>query len=131
MADRAVLVDTSAWIEFFNRPNSPEKKAIDQLIDSDRATVCGVVLAELLQVTRTPKEFALVRDSLQALPYVEIDVRAWEKVGDLGFALRRKGITVPVTDLTVAALAQTHGLYVLTCDSHFQDIPGVQLVQPA
>ena len=129
MPEPRVMIDTSAWVEFFNRPDSPEKQTIDLLIDSDRAAVCGVTLAELLQGTRTQKEFHQVRDSLQALPYYEMDAAAWEKVGDLGFTLRRKGITMPVTDLAVAALALTHGMSVLACDSHFAEIPGLQFMQ--
>lgn len=40
-----VIVDTSTWIPFFNRPESAEKRAIDALIDADRAAMVGVVLA--------------------------------------------------------------------------------------
>jgi len=130
MPNDNVLVDTSAWIEFFNRPNSPEKRTIDLLIDSDRATVCGVVLAELLQGTKTQKEFRQVRDSIQALPFFEMDAAAWEKTGDLGFMLRRKGVTIPVTDLMVAALALLQDASVLTCDDHFAEIPNLHLTRP-
>jgi predicted nucleic acid-binding protein len=38
----------------------------------------------------------------------------------MGAALRKKGITMPVSDLLIAALAKTHALTVLTLDSHFQ-----------
>ncbi len=45
-----VIADTSVWIPFFNRPDSPEKAALDLLIDADEVVLVGVVLAELLQV---------------------------------------------------------------------------------
>ena len=44
-----VIADTSVWIPFFNRPDSPEKVAVDRLIDADEVALVGVVLAEWLQ----------------------------------------------------------------------------------
>ena len=35
-----VLVDTCIWVPFFNRPNSSEKQAVDELLDDDRALMC-------------------------------------------------------------------------------------------
>lgn len=37
-----VIVDTSAWIPFFNRPESTEKRIVDELIDRDEVAVVGV-----------------------------------------------------------------------------------------
>ena len=36
------------WASFFTKPTSPEKKVVDQLIDSDRIMLVGPVLAETL-----------------------------------------------------------------------------------
>jgi len=43
-----VLVDTCIWVSFFNRPQSREKQTVDELLDDDRATLIGPVLAEIL-----------------------------------------------------------------------------------
>lgn len=40
-----VIADTSVWIPFFNRPDSPEKATLDILIDADEIALVGVVLA--------------------------------------------------------------------------------------
>ncbi len=34
--DDWVIVDTCVWASFFTKPTSPEKRVVDQLIDSDR-----------------------------------------------------------------------------------------------
>lgn len=66
-----VIADTSVWIPFFNRPESPEKQAIDALIDADRLALVGVVLAELLQGCRTPKEANMILTKLTGLRFLE------------------------------------------------------------
>lgn len=76
-----VIADTSVWIKFFNRPDSPEKEALDQLIDADEVALVGVVLAELLQGCRTPSERDAVSESLLALPYFEVTQSTWMKAG--------------------------------------------------
>jgi len=55
-----VIVDTSIWIPFFNRPASREKLVLDAQIDADQALLVGVVLTEILQGCRTSRERALL-----------------------------------------------------------------------
>ena len=40
----------------------------------------------------------------------------------LAFELRRKGLTVPITDCVIAAASESAGGCVLTLDVHFQEI---------
>ena len=50
---RIVLIDTCIWVPFFNRPQSPEKKAVDALLDEDRGALIGPIVAEILPVSYT------------------------------------------------------------------------------
>jgi hypothetical protein len=43
-----VFVDTCIWASFFAKPGSPEKKAVDNLLDSDRAALVGPIISEIL-----------------------------------------------------------------------------------
>lgn len=43
----------------------------------------------------------------------------WDDAGDLGFALRRKGLTVKTLDLVIAVFALDAGVPLLTEDSDF------------
>lgn len=122
-----VVADTSVWIPFFTDPGSPEKRAIDDLIDARDLALVGVVLAELLQGCRTPKESEEVLDAVTALNFLETTFSAWRRAGELSASLRRKGITIPLTDLTIAALALEHRCQIFTLDPHFDRIPGVSL----
>ncbi|OQW34288.1 MAG: hypothetical protein A4E19_02170 [Nitrospira sp. SG-bin1] len=126
-----VIADTSVWIPFFNRPDSPEKAALDLLIDADEVVLVGVVLAELLQGCRTSSERDTLSDALLALPYREVTQSTWSRAGDVSAQLLRRGVTLPLSDLIIAALAIEHNCHVYSLDTHFRKIPGVRLHPPA
>lgn len=126
-----VIADTSVWISFFNRPTSVEKRTLDVLIDSDEVAMIGLVLAELLQGCRTPKERDALKETILALPYVEMTQPVWIRVGETSSALLRRGITLPIPDLIVAAVALEHQFEVYSLDNHFQKIPGLALYTPS
>jgi len=117
-----VIVDTSIWIEFFRNPLSPEKKEVDVLLDDDRAVLVGIVLAELLQGTRSQKEFELIKSALTALPFYEVSTQGWIKTGATASQLRKQGITIPLSDCLIAALAIENGCRVYSLDPHFEKI---------
>ncbi|MFZ5875803.1 MAG: type II toxin-antitoxin system VapC family toxin [Nitrospirota bacterium] len=118
-----VIADTSVWIEFFNRPQSVEKRNLDLLIDGDEVALIGVVLAELLQGCRAAKDRHEVTEAMLALPYIELTQTTWIRTGDLSSDLLRRGLTVPIPDLIIAAVALEHDCQVYSRDRHFQHIP--------
>jgi predicted nucleic acid-binding protein len=126
-----VIADTSVWIPFFNRPDSQEKRTLDALIDGDQLVLVGVVLAELIQGCRTGQEASLVLDHLTGLPFLETTFLTWKRTGELSFSLRRRGITLPLTDLIIAGIALEHDCQVFALDPHFTQIPGLKPYRPS
>lgn len=116
------MVDTSCWVEYFNRPEEEAANAVRVLIQADRAVLNGVILAELLQGARTAGEASELRYALGAVAWAETSREVYGRAGDLGFDLRRRGVTVPVTDCVIAASAETIGGRILTLDGHFEEI---------
>ena len=51
----------------------------------------------------------------------------WEKAGEISASLRRKSITIPLSDLIVSALAIFRGYEVFTIDPHFEQVHGLNL----
>ncbi len=70
MSTDLVLIDTCIWVPFFNRPQSAEKKAVDALLDEDRAVLIGPILAEILQGFRRDDRADWVASSLRGLPHL-------------------------------------------------------------
>lgn len=125
MANEPVLVDTSCWIEYFNRPGAEVATAVEAMVRDDRAALTGIVLVELLQGARTERELSEVHAALGAVVWIEATRETYARAGRLAFELRRKGITVPITDCVIAAASESAGGCVLTLDAHFQEISGI------
>jgi|LGVF01.1.fsa_nt_gb predicted nucleic acid-binding protein len=87
----------------------------------------GMVLAEILQGIKVQKEAMLVKESLNKLPYLEMTRDIWEKAGEISAFLRRKGVTIPLSDLIISALAISGGYEVFTIDPHFGQVHGLKL----
>ncbi len=126
MTRDGVIVDTSALIDFL-KGKEPNASAVASLITSKRIRITGIIMAELLQGTRTAEEELYVVEFLEGIPTIDITPHLWMKAGRLSCSLRRKGITLPLSDISIAVTAIDYDLSVFTLDAHFKDIPGVKL----
>ena len=122
-----ILVDTSAWVDYFNRPDSITGNSVEHILRKGRAVIGGIILTELLQGAKIKEEFDAILESMVVVPILETTLSTWVESGRISFTLRRKGITVPTTDLIIAALSLENDCLILTLDSHFHQIPGVKL----
>jgi len=116
------LVDTSVWVEFLRGEKTAIKKRLENLLDENRAVVSGIILAELLTRISDEKEQHFLEECFLGLPYLEATREIFATAGKMGSTLRKKGITMPLSDLLIASLAKTHALTVLTLDNHFQTL---------
>lgn len=82
----------------------------------------GMIRFEILGGTRTEEEFDRVKDRIGALEEISCDAELWESAGRLSFDLRRKGLTIPSTDILIAAAALKSESTLLHADSHFDII---------
>ncbi|RJQ56607.1 MAG: PIN domain nuclease [Nitrospiraceae bacterium] len=123
---KGILADTSIWIEFF-KPGTPMGKKLESLIIRNSASTCGIILFELLQGVRSEAEKIKISDALSNIPYLEMTRPLWQKSADMSASLKRKGLTLPLSDIIVAAIAIEHNLSVFTLDKHFEQIPGVKI----
>jgi predicted nucleic acid-binding protein len=114
------LIDTSAWLLALRKNFLPiAKDRIDHLLQEDVVITTGMVKLELLGGTKTKIEFQRLKARLDALDTVETDVRLWATAYELAFNLRRRGVTIPYTDILIAACALHTKAVVLHADAHF------------
>ena len=125
-----VLVDTSAWIEFFRRGGQEDvANCVAGLLASDAAATCGMIELELLQGLFA-HEAGRVRGLLQALHYIDLERADYLEAGDRLRALRTQGTTVPASDGLIATAAMRRELGLLSTDRHFLHFPGLKRVSP-
>lgn len=129
-APAMVFVDTCMWIEFFNRPRSIAKQVIEELIDDDRAVLIANVVVEILLGFRRDEHADWVAASLAGLHVFDVEWDDCRSAARLGRLLARNGHRIPLTDLTLAAVALRTGATVYTIDPHFDLFPSLPRFQP-
>jgi predicted nucleic acid-binding protein len=118
-----VLVDTSAWIEFF-RKKEPLHSVISGLMDDKRICCAGIILAELIQGAEGEKELKVLKDFRHVFEFLDDSVDLWQAAGELSNTLQRKGKSVGLSDCYLAVSAKAHKVKILTLDKHFDVIKG-------
>jgi len=121
MIDR-VLVDTSAWIDFFRKKDSTLHDLLAALLRETRALGTGIVVLELLRSAKTAKDFAYVSELFETIEVVYQSPSTYTDAGKMGYKLAREGHTLSVVDLLIAQLAIENEVQLLSLDKHFSII---------
>ena len=122
MGPEKILADTCIWIEYF-RGKSLLSEELRRLIQKGGLVITGPVVFELLQGAKNKKDADLIKEVTRGLPLLEVTHKIWLSAGDLYFDLRRKGVTIPPSDVLLAAMAIDNHWSLFTTDNHFDHIP--------
>jgi predicted nucleic acid-binding protein len=125
MKNDVFLVDTSTWLLALRKEFVPEvKELLDRLLRENSVITTGIIKLEIIGGARTEYEFQRLKSRFNALDAVKTDEPVWQKACELGFALRRKGVTIPHTDILIAACSLQSGSVIVHADAHFDLIAG-------
>jgi predicted nucleic acid-binding protein len=119
-----VLVDTTVWIDFFAGRNEPHVATLQDLIENEEdLSVCGVILAEVLQGIRSDTDFVKTKKYLGDLIFLPMRQATFLRAAEVYRSLRKKGITIrkPV-DCMIASVAIESGIRLLHNDRDFDHI---------
>jgi predicted nucleic acid-binding protein len=118
-----VLVDSSIWIDFLQDTESDHNSRLEDLIkENNRAVICGIILQEVLQGIRDDKNYRQIKSSLSDLPFINTDKEIYLHSSGLYRSLRKKGVTVPSVDVTIASISILNKVPLFTKDRHFRTI---------
>jgi len=131
---KLLLIDTSAWIVSFKANANPEILSyFKSKISTASAATSPIIILELLHGCRTEQEKDELHHELYSLEILNLNNRVWDRAYDMGFGLKRKGITIPTVDLIIAALAIEYQCELLHFDRHFkmmkEQIPELDLLE--
>lgn len=118
-----IVVDSSALIEYY-RPSgdSRVRDAVAAAIAADQVGVNGIIRVEVLAFAAGEAERRLLAADFEAFHHLDLRPPDFDLACQLGFDLRRRGVTVPATDLIVAASAIRAEAHLYHVDGHFDHI---------
>jgi len=121
-----VLVDTSSWIHFL-RPDGDGgvRSRVDGVLRAGTARWCALVRLELWNGAGGERERKVLREFERLVPELAITAEVWNDACDLARRCRADGVTVPATDLLIAACARHHGAQLEQADGDFDAIARV------
>jgi len=126
--EQKIIVDTSVWIDYFKN-DTDTARIIDEGLDANKIYLVGPVISELLQGVKSDKELSLLLKYIDAIPYLECGMKEWIDAGCISMSLRKSGITLPLTDIIISAIAKNNDAVIFTKDKHFSCIPDIRLFQ--
>ncbi len=115
-----VLVDTSAWIEFFRDQKSKCGEVVDVLLGEGRVCTTPLIVVEVVSGARNRNEFERLRRDFAALPCVNQPDMMWEMMLEKRWLLKSKGFGhASIPDLVIVLVALAHEKIILSTDQDF------------
>lgn len=118
-----ILVDSSVWVCYYRADGDAKiKQIVIDAIDKDLVAINGIIIVEILSGISRKKEFEKVRGDFMGFHILPVQDEIFLKAAVMGSKLRRKGVTVPSTDLIIAASAINSKSILYHIDNHFDMI---------
>ena len=123
----SVLLDTNIVIGLF----ANDQAILARLSKTDHIFISSIVLGELYfgacKSAHPDQNVRRVEELISANAVLVCDAVTAAHYGRIKKALREKGRPLPENDIWIAALAQQHGLTVISRDQHFKEIESLPL----
>jgi predicted nucleic acid-binding protein len=122
-----ILVDTSSWIHLL-RPKGDlaVRERVQRALEGGEACWCSMVRLELWNGAGGDREKKVLRDFERVLPELVIDDAVWLGAFDLARRARSAGVSIPATDLLIAACAKRHEAELEQSDSDFAQLSKIK-----
>ena len=117
-----ILIDTSVWIKYFRDKPAGLSKKVDGILSRHEVYVPKIVIAELIQGSKSEREISVIEDFVDAFNIIDQREDTWIKTGKLSYSLKKKGETVNLTDCYITVIAHEYDCSIFSFDEHFKDI---------
>ncbi len=99
-----IVVDTSAWIDYFNGKTAPHTDRLDKDLGIERVIIGDLIITELLQGFKNDTEYGIAKKLLESLEYRDfVGKKIAIQAADNYRYLRKTGVTVRKTiDVIIA-----------------------------
>jgi predicted nucleic acid-binding protein len=119
---KAVVLDSFAWIEYFNGTIAGEK--VQVFLENEFVVTPAIVVAELSEkYKRLNREFGSKYDFVRARSsIVPLEEELGRAAGELNFERKKRVKGWGIADSIILATARRSGSRVVTGDPHFKDL---------
>ncbi len=116
-----VIIDTSAWIEYFRGGIRRVSEKVEWCLEEDLVAMGDLVYCEIMQGIRATKKRKEVSELLLSLPHFDmVGFSMAEKSAANYRLLRSRGVTVRKTiDVLIGTFCAEHGFQIVHSDSDF------------
>ena len=115
-----VLVDTSAWIHFLRPDGDDASRArVAAHLSAGTARWCPIVRLELWNGAGGDREKKVLREFERLVPELAITPEVWSAACERARRCRTAGVSVPATDVLIAACARYYGARLEHADTSF------------
>jgi predicted nucleic acid-binding protein len=130
-----IIIDSSVWVDYFNGRVTPKTDFLDKLLSEERLLTGDLIVAEVLQGSRSDTDFERAKKLLQTLEFQSM--LGWEialQSAQYYRTLRKRGITVRKTiDVMIGTFCIKHNHWLLHADNDFDPIEqhlGLKVLRP-
>jgi hypothetical protein len=116
-----VIVDTSAWVEYFRDGDPSVVESVARCLDQDLVAIGDLVYCEVMQGIRSPRQRQEVSSLFLSLPQYEmVGFVIAERAAHNYRILRSRGVTVRKTlDVLIGTFCAEHGMQIIHHDRDF------------
>ena len=116
-----ILIDTSAWIDYFNGLENTTTDLVDQILETEPVLIGDLIYCELLQGFKTDENYDEVKELLGNLMRVDlVGFNIAEKASMNYRKLRKQGVTIMKTiDIIIATFCIENNVQLVHKDRDF------------
>jgi predicted nucleic acid-binding protein len=120
------VIDTSVWIDFFNKKKSKNIDKVFELMDTPKnlIVILPVILQEVLQGIKDDAEYDIISSIVFGFQFINFDAYEFSlHAAELYRRVQKKGITIrKANDCLIASLCIKNGYILIHNDRDFDNI---------
>ena len=121
-----VIVDTSAWIEYFR--SGKNSATLDFLIDEDLIIINDLILSELIPSLKVRNQRKIIK-LLSSINKIGLSIN-WNQIIEFQFKCLKNGLNgIGIPDLIVVQNAKQNNCEIYSLDDHFRLMKGILKLQ--
>jgi tRNA(fMet)-specific endonuclease VapC len=121
------LLDSNIVVALFDNEPGIVRRLRERPSFYISVTVLGELYFGVFKSAKFDENLRRINEFLSEVALVGVDAGTAYEYGSIKDGLRRKGRPVPGNDLWIAATAKQHGLTLVTRDTHFSFIDGLNI----